>query len=172
MQQYLVHDAFVPSPGTLVNLSCPELHWSCSSDLDQILRACGLGWVKITVTHHSFKIFLRRRAVFMICIWNMWNWKIWKTWATFTFISFWAERQGKLFSSMDEYECRKWAILSVDCGVWQCLESFQKKLVDYPSSECVNCRENLTQQFYTSALIFSFSTDSLTPGNFLRESHN
>ena len=30
-----------------VALSCPELHWSCCSDLEQMLWPCGVGWMKI-----------------------------------------------------------------------------------------------------------------------------
>ena len=47
------------------SVSCPELHWSCSSDWEQVLLPCGLGWVKISKkwlllsgpieAHHSYK---------------------------------------------------------------------------------------------------------------------
>ena len=56
---------FVCCVSCVHHVSCPELHWSCFSDLEQQLRPPGMGWLKnsnsdfaagsIVLAHHSFK---------------------------------------------------------------------------------------------------------------------
>ena len=61
--------AFVCCIGYMYCTICPELHWSCCCDFEQLLYPCGMGWEKISnlpagpvMAHHSHMPLVATRA--------------------------------------------------------------------------------------------------------------